>query len=88
VVPDKAEKFFNKFNQLLTSWNAIVGKSAIFEQMGRSVTGPFRGAMAQMTMLAKEEQTKNPKITYEQAFAKVMQENPELYRKYQTEKES
>lgn len=88
VAPEKAEKFFNKFNQLLTSWNAIVGKSAILEQIGRSVTGPFRGAQAQLDHLAKELQGKDPKLTYAQAYSKVMTENPELYRKYQTEKES
>jgi hypothetical protein len=88
VAPEKAEKYFAKFNQLLTSWNAIVGKSAILETVGRSVTGPFRGAMAQLTMLAKEEQAKDKDLTYEQAFTKVMQDHPELYRKYQTEKES
>jgi hypothetical protein len=88
VAPEKAEKFFNKFNQLLTSWNTVVGKSALFEKIGSGVSGPFRGAMAQMSFLAKEAQAKNPKLTYEQAFAKVMQDNPELYRKYETEKES
>ena len=88
VVPEKAEKFFAKFNQYLTSWNAIVSKSAILEQVGRSVTGPFRGAMAQMQMLAKELRDKDSKLTEAQAFDKVMVEHPDLYRKYQTEKES
>lgn len=88
AAPEKAEKYFAKLNQLLSSWNAIVGKSAILESVGRSVSGPFRGAMAQMTMLAKELAAKDPKFTYEQAFAKVMQDHPELYRKYQTEQES
>ena len=89
VAPDKAEKkFFNKFNQLLTSWNTIVGKSALFEKVGSSISGPFRGAMAQMTFLAKELQEKDKNLTYEKAFAKVMQDHPDLYRKYETEKES
>lgn len=88
VAPEKAEKYFSKVNQLLTSWNTIVGKSAILESVGRSVSGPFRGAMAQMQMLAKEKQTKDPKLTDAQAFDKVMQEQPALYRQYQTEKES
>lgn len=88
VAPEKAEKYFAKFNQLLTSWNVIVAKSAVFTNVGSASIGPFRGAMAQMTMLAKEAQEKDGKITYEQAFAKVMQDHPDLYRKYQTEKES
>lgn len=88
VAPERAEKYFAKFNQLLTSWNVIVAKSAILESIGRSGSGPFRGAMAQMQMLAKELQATNPKLTEAQAFDKVMQTNPELYRRYQTEKES
>lgn len=94
VIPDKAKaaKAFEGLNRRLTSWNAIVGKSAILESVGRSVTGQFRGAEAQLDHLAKElqAQTQNGKtpLSYEQAYAKVMQAHPELYRKYQTEKES
>lgn len=88
VAPEKAEKWFAKFNQLLSSWNAIVSKSAILETYGKSGSAPFRGALAQLQMLGKELQEKDPKLTKEQAFAKAMDENPDLYRKYQTEKES
>jgi len=87
VIPEKAEKQFGKLNQLLSSWNAIVGKSAILETVGRSVTGQFRGAAAQLDHLAKEKSAAE-KITYQKAYAQVMAENPELYRKYQTEQES
>jgi DNA repair exonuclease SbcCD ATPase subunit len=88
VVPDKAEKEFGKLNQLLTSWNAIVGKSAILQEVGRTTVGAFRGAAAQLDHLAKELQASDPKLTYAKAYEKVMLENPELYRKYQTEQES
>jgi len=88
VVPDKAEKEFGKLNQLLSSWNAIVGKSAILQEVGRTTVGAFRGAAAQLDHLAKEVQAADPKLTYAKAYEKVMLENPELYRKYQTEQES
>jgi Alanyl-tRNA synthetase len=90
VAPEKAEKWFAKFNQLLTSWNTIVSKSAILDSIGRDGSGTFRGAAAQLDHLAKAMMEKDPKLSYAVAYDKVLGENPELYRKYQreTEKES
>ena len=90
IAPDKADKWFTKFNGLLTSWNAIVGKSKVFSEIGVSGRDTFSGPEAQLQMLAKaiQETDKGGKMTFEQAYAQALRENPALYRKYQAEQRS
>lgn len=91
VIPDKpkAEKAFEKLNRLLTSWNAVVKQSAILQEVGRVGAGQFRGAEAQLDHLAKEMAAgSGGKLTYFQAYAKVMEQNPGLYKQHLAEKES
>lgn len=80
-------KQFEKVNALLTSWNTIMGKSKVFEEIGRSEVGAFTGAEGTLHALAKERAATD-KISYAKAYDKVMQENPTLYKRYLAEKES
>lgn len=88
IAPETATKHFEKLNRLLTAWNVALEKSAVFESIGVSGDMPFRGALAQIKMLAKEAQLADPKLTEAQAFDKALSANPALYRKYLAEKES
>jgi chromosome segregation ATPase len=91
AVPEKADKWFAKLNQLLTSWNVVVGKSKIFEEIGRETVGAFTGAEGQLHALAKEreEQARTSKqpISYAQAYAEILNEHPALYKQYRKERE-
>jgi hypothetical protein len=82
------EKQFNKVHALLTSWNAVIAKSAVFQELGRAGDGPLalQGPEGRLVALAKDRQASDPKLTYEQAYAKVLQENPEVYRQYVAER--
>jgi chromosome segregation ATPase len=82
-------KQFEKVNTLLSSWNAIIGKSKIFEELGRSEVGAFSGAEGTLHALAKEKAaTSGGKLSYEKAYQMVLAENPTLYKRYLAEKES
>lgn len=91
VTPDKAEKEFAKLNQLLTSWNVVVGKSKVFEEIGRESVGAFTGALAQLQALAKEREIasqggKEP-LSFAKAYDLVLKEHPALYKQYLKERE-
>lgn len=81
-------KQFEKLFTLLTSWNAILAKSKIFEEIGRTEIGAFTGAEGQLHALAKELQAANPKLSYPKAYTQATLEHPELYKRYRAEKES
>ena len=80
-------KQFETLNTRLTSWNAIIGKSKIFEELGRTEIGAFSGALGTLKALATERAT-SAKISYEKAYNQVLDENPTLYKRYLAEKES
>ena len=79
-------KDFEKLNTMLTSWNAVVEKSALFTEIGSSQIGAFTGAEGKFMALAKER-AQERKVTFEKAYAQVMAEHPDLYRQYLAEKE-
>jgi len=81
-------KQFEKLNTLLSSWNIVIEKSKVFEEIGRTEIGAFTGAEGQLHALAKDLQTTNPKLSYEQAYSQVLREHPALYKRYRAEKES
>lgn len=85
-IPEKAPAMFEKLNTLLTSWNEIIKKSALFAEVGRSEIAAFTGAEGKLVALAKAAQQADPNRTYEQHYDKVMRDHPELYRQYLQEK--
>lgn len=89
VAPEKAEKQFAKLNTLLSSWNAIVKQSKVFETLGRggATVAALSGPEGVLHGMAKELAATG-KISYEQAYAKVLKENPDIYQRYRAEKES
>jgi hypothetical protein len=76
------EKEFEKVNQLLTSWNMIVKKSKMFDEIGRDGVVAFSGPEGQLMALAREKQAATPTLTYAKAYAAVLDEHPEIYRAY------
>ena len=88
TIPDRAAKVFGKFNEKLTSWNAIIEKNdVLFREIGREGgdLGMLSGVEAQLEVLTKEVQAGDPKLSHAQAYDRVLTEHPQLYRKYQAE---
>src|SRR5439155_12438305 len=86
--PTADKKRFEKFNRMLTAWDVIVGKSKLFEEIGRSgIPGSFTGAAGQLQALAKEAHEKDPKKSFAQHYTEVLKANPAIYRRYQAEQE-
>jgi hypothetical protein len=78
---------FDKFCQRLRSWNTIIQRSKVFEEIGReSGAPPFGSAEGALRALAKER-AGTAKITFEKAYAQVLEEQPDLYKRYLAEKE-
>ena len=80
-------KEFEKVNQMLTSWNVIVQKSKIFDEVGSNGVVNFSGPEGQLIALAKEKMAADPKLTYAKAYSQAMTENPSIYRAYTKERE-
>ena len=80
------EKEWEKFNQMLTSWNVVIEKSKLFEDAGTGGGGAaISGPEAKLTALAKALQEQNPKLTFAKAYSQAMTENPKIYREYLAE---
>lgn len=85
VVPDRAEKVFEKFYDRLVSWNTVIEKNnVLFKEIGYEGgnLGTLSGVEAQVEALAREKMAADPKLTKPQAIDKLLQERPELYHKY------
>lgn len=83
-----ANKRFAKLYQLFTSWNTVIEKgNVLMAEIGREGGdfGMLSGTEAQFEALTREKMSADPKLTHAQAYAKVLVERPELYRKYQAE---
>ena len=82
------EKQFRTLQTRLTSWDKVMEKSRVFEEIGRAggdlaaLTGPE----GRLHAIAKDLQAQNPKLSYEQAYARAMTENPDVYKQYRAEK--
>lgn len=82
-----SDKEFGKINQLLTSWNVIVKKSKMFDEIGQDGVVAFSGPEGQLMALAREKQATDGQLTYAKAYARVLDENPGIYRAYLKERE-
>lgn len=82
---------FDKFCQRLRSWNALVRKSAdLFKEVGVDGNQPsFGSAEAVLNAAAKTKMAESDgKLTFPQAYAKVLEEQPQLYARYRAEQET
>jgi hypothetical protein len=81
------EKEFDTLMNVLKGANEAVTKSALFAQEGSDAGGVAMGdALKKMEAATTEIQKNNPTMTKEQAFSKVMTENPKLYAEYLKDK--
>lgn len=77
-----------KFEQVLKGANEAIKQGQLFATIGSGRSGNPTGAEAKMKTAAQELQKADGKLSYPQAFAKVMTQQPELYKQYLAEKES
>lgn len=81
------EKQFRALHTRLTSWDKVLEKSRVFEEIGRGGDlASFSGPEGRLHALAKDLQTQHPKLSYEQAYARALMENPDVYKQYRAEK--
>lgn len=80
---DDAQK--KSFGEMLSSWSTVIGKSNVFVEVGSAQSGAT-GSEQKLDALAKDLQSKDPKLTYQKAYARIVKEQPGLYRQYLTEK--
>lgn len=80
-------KEFEKLNRMLTSWNVIVKKSKLFDEIGHDGVVAFSGPLGQLKAIAAEKRAVDPKLTPEKAFSLATQENPAIYRAYLKDQE-
>lgn len=72
--------------EVLTSVNAQAESANIFAELGKSVVNGESSAFDRLTALAKNAVAANEAPTFEQAFANVTVQNPELYAQYVKER--
>ena len=83
VSPELAESQFSVMKQA----SALIKKSALFQSMGTTVPGGALSAEDELDQLAKGIVAKGgEKLTYQEAYEKAMELNPEVYDRYQQEK--
>lgn len=68
---------------LLKAASEAVNKGALFSEFGSGQEAG--GVEGRLEGIAKGIQEKNPDLTYEQAFDRALQQNPDLYTEYVTE---
>jgi len=83
---EKDPENFTKLEALLKAADEAISKSALFKEIGRSGAGES-STWAKVEAMAKDMVQKNAGMTKEQAIAKVLRENPELYDAYRKETE-
>jgi hypothetical protein len=72
--------------EILTAVNAQAESANIFAEIGKSADFTSGDAYGRMTTLAKSAVEDGSAKTFEQAFASVASQNPELYVQYRNEK--
>ena len=82
--PEQAKKI----EAILKRSNVIIQKGSLLEQFGSDYGGGEGSVVSQIETRAKEMVQKGLAKTKEQAFAKVLDMEPELYEQYQNEKRS
>lgn len=86
ALAEKAPEEYAKLEGVLKAADEALAKSELFREVGRSGAGEST-AWAKVEAMAKEIVQKNAGMTKEQAIAKVLRDNPELYSAYRAETE-
>lgn len=77
-----------KLEAILTAADKLIEDGGIFKEHGKATSSNTeQSAMTQLDAKAAEVKKANPSLTKEAAFAKAMQENPDLYTSYMKELE-
>jgi DNA repair exonuclease SbcCD ATPase subunit len=78
---DKAQSYLNHIRQA----QALADQAGVFKEWGSDAPAAEEGqALATLEKMATERAAED-KVTYQQAFAKVLSENPKLYDQYRNE---
>lgn len=76
---------FAKVEEILRAANEQISEGELFKTAGMTGAGTTGDAYAQIESLAKNLQESDANLSFEQAFDKVLEENPNLYTRYQEE---
>lgn len=74
---------YDKLETVLVAANKALGESELFKAKGED-GGIENGALAKLQAKADELRKSDPKLTREQAFAKAVEDNPDLYAEYKS----
>ena len=74
---------YDKLETVLEAANKALGESELFKAKGED-GGIENGALAKLQAKADELRKSDPKLTREQAFAKAVEDNPDLYAEYKS----
>ena len=77
------EKAYAKFETILAAVNKGIEEGSLFKEMGKgNVSKTVGTATAALNSAAEEVKKATPSLTKEQAYAKAIVANPELYKQY------
>jgi len=79
-----SEEDFTYLEQLLKSAQEFAEQSRAFEALGKAGEPDADSPEGKLEQLAKAHQKEHSDLTYEQAYAVVLRENPELYNELRT----
>ena len=77
---------FSEIFRVLKAADAAIEKSELFKEIGKAGSGES-DAEAQVYAKARGMVAKDGELTFDEAVCKVLDENPELYEKYEDERQ-
>ncbi len=86
AIADKAPEELAKLEAVLKAADEALGQSALFAEVGRGGEGAGGSAWAKIEKAAGEIVQQDGKLTREQAVARVLDQHPELYEEYLSER--
>lgn len=81
----KAPEEYKKLEGVLKAANEVIEKGALFAEFGRSAQTGGNSALDKLNAKAEEIRKADPKLSRQQAFARAVDENPDLYLQYRRE---
>lgn len=82
---EAAPEAFAAVEKVLQGANEALKQSDLFREVGKGGSGTGGSAMAEIEAVAAELQKADPQLTREQAIEKVMNQRPDLVKKYREE---
>ena len=86
AVNDGAPRAAGAFEELLKRCNSALAEGAIYKSEGQSETGEAATVVARWDSAVEAVRKSDDSLSYEQAFASALDQNPELYEEYLTGK--